>query len=474
MTTTYYAYETVSKAPTFPAWLNMWPGQDGCSARQLSYSAYTPNQPPNPGLPKYYEPLETSSWRVGQNNSGITRSIPPYRHTKYSVGKRTIKRHLIRIHRGSRGVNQYYQFGHVAKVVTTCTPFIDNVTCSGPVWSTYDEVSRDFYYLNTYVRSALSAGEVHTALNEVQNEMTAESAVAYDVLTDVAEAREIPRMIRSIAEDLLKILRTLKSRFGKNVMSSAQSLSPLDLLRHPERWLRKFGDEWMTYRYGIMPLVYSYRDLMKNLNRGQEVKTRKSRNITPAYTNQSLPAPNTRYWVKDTVGSVHVRGTVFQHFTSDEVARLSGIGSNPLVTAWELIPYSFVIDWFVNVGDYIAARTCQTWAQKQWACLSRRDKYTNQTWLHLAQDDCTVVIDNMLPSGWWNANGNPAPTPNQVMSNPEGLYIFDEEEVDSYDRWPVYLSAAPLQYNPSLNWRRLVDSAVMSNNLLGRFMRSFR
>ena len=29
------------------------------------------------------------------------------------------------------------------------------------------------------------------------------------------------------------------------------------------------------------------------------------------------------------------------------------LGSNPLLTAWELVPYSFVVDWFVPIGDFI-------------------------------------------------------------------------------------------------------------------------
>jgi hypothetical protein len=28
---------------------------------------------------------------------------------------------------------------------------------------------------------------------------------------------------------------------------------------------------------------------------------------------------------------------------------------DPLVTAWELIPFSFIVDWFVNVNDNLAA-----------------------------------------------------------------------------------------------------------------------
>ena len=33
---------------------------------------------------------------------------------------------------------------------------------------------------------------------------------------------------------------------------------------------------------------------------------------------------------------------------------------NPVGTAWELTTLSFVIDWFISVGDFIAARHYQT------------------------------------------------------------------------------------------------------------------
>lgn len=34
----------------------------------------------------------------------------------------------------------------------------------------------------------------------------------------------------------------------------------------------------------------------------------------------------------------------------------SGLSFNPFLTAWELVPLSFVIDWFVNIGDFAAAQ----------------------------------------------------------------------------------------------------------------------
>lgn len=471
MMTTYYNYEAVSKAPTFAAWNNTWPGYDGCSARSVWYTSYQPNQPPSPGSPQYYDPEQTTRWR-GSGRSGRRLGNPPFGFTDYSVGRRTIRQYLIRKHMGSRGVNRYYQFGRVIKVVTTCTPTVDNVTCSGPVWSTYDVVSRNFYGLSTYVESELNEGEVTSATNDVQNEMIAESASSYDVLTDIAQARDVPKMIIQISKDIYNILGTLRGRHGRAVMRAAHGASPLDLLRNPNKWLRKFGKEWMTYRYGIMPLVYSYRDLLKTMNRGYNVKTRKSRTISPKATGQTMPASSNTYWKKSTIGSVTVRGEVFQHFTSDEIARLSGLGFNPLVTAWELIPYSFVVDWFVNVGDYIATRASQTWAQQKWACISRRDQYTKQTWLHKPNEDQSIVIDNLTPVGWWGSA--PPATPNQIMKNPEGFYIFEEEEVDTYSRGVIPVVGAPLRFKPSLNWRRLVDAAAMSLNQLGRLARSFR
>jgi len=299
-----------------------------------------------------------------------------------------------------------------------------------------------------------------------------ESATQYDALTDIAQLSDIPRLIISVTSDLNKIIGAFKSRHSIAGLKAAKSIAPIDLIKHPYKWMRKIGEEWMTYRYGIMTLVYSYRDLMKTLDRGKDVKTRKSRFISPYATGQAMLPSSSYYWKKSVSGQVQVRGEVFQHFTSDELARYSGLGFNPLVTAWELIPYSFVLDWFINVGDYIATRTNQTWSEQRWACLSRRDKYTSYTWLHAPSRDYSVTIGNMIPVNWWGAS--PPSTPNQILKNPEGFYVYEQVDIDSYSRWPVQVSGAPLRFKPSLNWRRYMDSASIALNLLGRSTRSFR
>jgi len=326
--------------------------------------------------------------------------------------------------------------------------------------------------LNTVVESEFNEGDIFSAVQDIQAELMVESATQYDLLTDLAQLSDIPRLILSVTNDLMKIIGAFKSRNSISKLKAAKSFAPADLLRHPYKWMRKIGDEWMAYRYGVMTLVYSYRDLMKTLNRGTDVKTRKGRTITPTNTGQAMLPSSSYYWKKSATGSVQLRGEVFQHFSSDEIARISGLGFNPFVTAWELIPYSFVLDWFVNVGDYIATRVNQTWSELRWACLSRRDITSSQTWLHQPNRDQSIIIGNIIPTGW--VGTYPPSTPNQIISNPEGFYIFDKEDVDSYSRWPILVSGAPLKFRPSLNWRRYMDSASIALNLLGRFTRPFR
>lgn len=44
--------------------------------------------------------------------------------------------------------------------------------------------------------------------------------------------------------------------------------------------------------------------------------------------------------------------------TNPNLAMISQFGlANPLAIAWELVPFSFVLDWFVNVGDYLSSLT---------------------------------------------------------------------------------------------------------------------
>lgn len=132
---------------------------------------------------------------------------------------------------------------------------------------------------------------------------------------------------------------------------------------------------WLNYRYNIMPNVYLAQDIL---------------DATEKFGRQFVTAKGT---VRDdgilSIGpfAIHmdtVQRCVLKRKFSASVANngLSVISNDIFTTAWELVPLSFVYDWFINFGDVIAARSYNfSWDQQQ-CSLSKK--------IHFA-DTITVV-----------------------------------------------------------------------------------
>lgn len=60
---------------------------------------------------------------------------------------------------------------------------------------------------------------------------------------------------------------------------------------------------------------------------------------------------------------------------------LAGL-QDPLSVAWELLPYSFVLDWFIPVGNYLQARALPQAISGQYIISYRRRARLNFLWIH--------------------------------------------------------------------------------------------
>lgn len=382
----------------------------------------------------------------------------------------TDRQFLVKRLNGNQSVQRMVQYGH-ASGYPNCQYKLDRTDSSEIEVLKWREATHYVNFIPEYVVNNFIQAEVDAAIQDVTDRVAVEALTQYDALTDIVEAREIPRLVRSVSSDLYQILKILKGRYDINDLRFASQIPITKLLKHPKRVLRKLGEEWMSYRYGIMPLVYSYRDAVKAAKRGKEVYTRKSASVVPKPTgvvaNKSIVCKITEY-----VGDTIIRGTVYQYFTWERAAQLASVGFNPLVTLWEEIPYSFVIDWFVNVGDYITRTTSQSMSTNQWACISQRTNLTKRTSVNYPNQDITVSsgLQRCFP---WNGAIPPNP-PAQTISRPAETQPLYETETQSYSRWLVSLGAARLVVKPNLSWRRLIDAAVMANNQLSALNRYFK
>lgn len=157
----------------------------------------------------------------------------------------------------------------------------------------------------------------------------------WDALTFIAEFHKVIRMFRD---------------FLKNLGKLAES-----------------GEIWNSYlegRYGWRILIFDLieiNDLLANLDEERKRVTERV-GYSGSYTNVWSATRAGGYGLFETTFqdkvSWSVRGALAADFSPPKIR------INPIATAWELIPFSFVIDWVINVGQLINSASFVALASK--------------------------------------------------------------------------------------------------------------
>lgn len=182
-----------------------------------------------------------------------------------------------------------------------------------------------------------------------------------------------------LAEDFFQ-RQQMSNMIGDKVGKISDSVNDYKR-RHPKDWgkvkkLTRYGrkklgaipNSWLEYQYGWVPLLLDVKgvfDVMKHRDSDYKnfrvsVKTRKgSHNQYTSGIRRSTfklhPGPYVKA-VYDDTASVFVR--LDYNMVNPALHELQRLGVvNPAAIAWELVPYSFVVDWFLPVGNYLQAWT---------------------------------------------------------------------------------------------------------------------
>lgn len=123
-------------------------------------------------------------------------------------------------------------------------------------------------------------------------------------------------------------------------------------------YLKIPGDLWLQYVYGIKPTLTSIHDAI-GVQKNHYCNL--SRMFTGKRTNVRKDTVNLDYYLDGTWkaqveidSSVRVLYKCRLEIPDDSLTQAAQYTSlNPISIAWELMPYSFVIDWFINIGDYL-------------------------------------------------------------------------------------------------------------------------
>jgi len=131
---------------------------------------------------------------------------------------------------------------------------------------------------------------------------------------------------------------------------------------------RVVQDTWLEYSFGWQPLISDIRDAHKALTKPY-VETRPVYGDADIFSCQDSRSFHTHHFTHyilnrkaSTVAGVRYKGRVraINNPTQRQLANWGLTTSELLPTIWELIPYSFLVDYFTNIGDLIDAATTVT------------------------------------------------------------------------------------------------------------------
>lgn len=191
-------------------------------------------------------------------------------------------------------------------------------------------------------------------------------------------AEEIINLQRHTVVQLLGKLREGKQGWGANVFQARQTADMmagstlrvlgaanalrkgnirgvLDNLGIRGKNGKQQANDWLQYIYGWLPLMSDVHDGYKTLSTilGEQRLTRsvqKSKRMAINATREFQGFSDR--WD----GVVKCRAGLTVIDTNDLSASLDTMGLiNPLEIAWDLVPFSFVFDWFIPVGDVLSA-----------------------------------------------------------------------------------------------------------------------
>lgn len=181
------------------------------------------------------------------------------------------------------------------------------------------------------------------------------------------------------------------------------------------------ADVWLQFRYAIMPIVYTVEGFHELTSKKVEYLTSREGIENPLLLEiPGLPQP-----VEATeIFSVFIK----RRLSTDKLIagiQLDQMSANIAVTAWELTTLSFVVDWFLNVGDYLSA------------------VFSNPSF---KEQGCTQS---------WKINISSAQTINGCNITINGAIYRRRKVIEPSDY-------ACLSWNPTLNVARYLDAAALS------------
>jgi hypothetical protein len=193
--------------------------------------------------------------------------------------------------------------------------------------------------------TAIPQWMIDTAFNNALSSMNDQLRGTLDLSVDIAQAGQVSKMLK----DTYNLVRSVKAMPKELIKLNVKVFAR----KGPKNAAKAIGSKWLEYQYGWRPLMQSVYDTAQQIIESpQRLLTIRGRGSSAS---EEVTTFNDYGQKHDSRAKLSARCEFKCHFLPPTVTQLASqfTSLNPVSIAWELIPYSFVVDWFVNVGGYI-------------------------------------------------------------------------------------------------------------------------
>lgn len=223
-------------------------------------------------------------------------------------------------------------------VVSTQHEYYNTQKASTHLRAAYYSSMADYKYYQGWGNSAYQR-----AFSRFREAIWGDAQTLFSV--DVAERKQALKLVHNSATRIaVAAIHVKRGKWAVAAKALGLNGSPKGVSK-----VQGFADNWLAYRYGWTPLVGSI--YAGALALDQPVGTSFAEGGALEYINKSYD----ELYFKETISGVwRSRLKARVSVAEPTLATLNQFGvANPLLVAWELVPFSFVGDWFVDVGSYL-------------------------------------------------------------------------------------------------------------------------
>lgn len=206
----------------------------------------------------------------------------------------------------------------------------------------------------------------------------AKQGLSIQMGANLAEAKQTLEMIANRGEQLLDLARNLRrGRIPKWLKKKA-----IKRKVSGRGWAQVPGGWWLEYHFAWSPLL-------GDIHTGMKMLSEPVWDLTPitarGSATEKLDHSHPRDYRFAEVDVSHIKAFVglrgYCRVTNKNAYLLNRVGLiNPASVAWEVIPFSFAIDWFIPVSTFLSSYTDQVGWSVERLSLSMKDECVN-TWI---------------------------------------------------------------------------------------------